>query len=83
MIRKWILRLLFGSNAKSWNEMFIIAVECSETCERTLNREAYLIGRYSKVVDRENQILDAIKNSSDFQLKLRVLEILNENSKEE
>ena len=83
MIRKWILRLLFGSDSQSWKDMFRIAVECNETCKRTLNREAYLIGRYSKVVDRENQILDAIKNSSDFQLKLRVLEILNEKSKEE
>ena len=83
MIRKWILRLFFGNDAQSWSEMFRIAVECSESCKRTLNRELYLIGRYSKVVDRENQILDAIKNSSDFQLKLRVLEILNGKSKEE
>ena len=79
MIRKWILRLLFGSDSQSWKEMFRIAVECNESCKRTLKREAYLIGRYGAIVDRENQILDAVKNSSDFQLKLRILEILNEN----
>ena len=82
MIRKWILSLLFGEDSQSWKEMFRIAVECNETCKRTLKREAYLIGRYSAIVDRENQILDAVKNSSDFQLKLRILEILNGNSKE-
>ena len=80
MIRKWILRLLFGEDAQSWIEMFRIAVECSESCKRTLKREAYLIGRYSNIVERENQILDAVKNSSDFQLKTRVLEILTANS---
>ena len=63
--------------------MVRIAVECNETCKRTLNREVYLIGRYSAIVDRENQILDAVKNSSDFQLKLRILEILNRNKEEE
>lgn len=83
MIRKWILIWLFGEDAQSWKDMFRIAVECNETCKRTLNREVYLIGRYSEIVDRENQILDAVKNSSDFQLKLRILEILNKNSEEE
>ena len=83
MIRKWILRLLFGEDSQSWKEMFGIAVECSESCKRTLKREAYLIGRYGAIVDRENQILDAVKNSYDFQLKMRVLEILNENLEEE
>ena len=77
MIRKWILRFLFGCDSQSWNEMFRIATECSESCRRTLKRECYLIGRYGAIVDRENQILDAVKNSSDFQLKLRILEILN------
>ena len=83
MIRRMILRLLFGEDSQSWKEMFRIAVECNETSKRTLKREAYLIGRYSAIVDRENQILNAVKNSSDFQLKLRILEILNGNSKEE
>ena len=83
MIRKWILRLLFGSDSQSWKEMFRIAVECNETSKRTLTREAYLIGRYSTIVDRENKILDAVKSSSDYQLKSRILEILNENSEEE
>ena len=83
MIRRTILRWLFGGDAQSWKDMFRIAVECNETCKRTLNREVYLIGKYSASVDRENQILDAVKNSSDFQLKLRILEILNGNSKEE
>lgn len=83
MIRKWILRWLFGEDSQTWKDMFRIAVECNETCKRTLNREVYLIGRYSAIVDRENQILDAVKNSSDFQLKLRILEILNRNKEEE
>ena len=80
MIRKWILRWLLGNDEISWNEMFRIAVECNESCKRTLKREAYLIGRYGAIVDRENQILDAVKNSSDFQLRIRVLEILKESS---
>lgn len=83
MIRKWILRLLFGEDSQSWKEMFEIAVDCNESCKRILKREAYMIGRYGAIVDRENKILDAIKNSSDFQLKMRVLEILNENSEVE
>lgn len=83
MIRKWILRWLFGEDSQTWKDMFRIAVECSEISKRTLNREAYLIGRYGAIVDRENKILDAVKNSSDFQLKLRILEILNGNSEEE
>ena len=70
--------MLFGEDSQSWKEMFRIAVECNETCKRTLKREAYLIGRYSAIVDRENQILDAVKNSSDLQLKSRILEILDE-----
>ena len=78
MIRRMILRWLFGGDVQSWKDMFRIAVECNETCKRTLNREVYLIGKYSAIVDRENQILDAVKNSTDFQLKLRILEILNE-----
>ena len=83
MIRKWVLRLLFGEDVQSWKEMFRIAAECNEANKRTLKREAYLIGRYSAIVDRENRILDAVKTSSDLQLKLRVLEIFNENSEEE
>ena len=78
MIRRMILRWLFGGDVQSWKDMFRIAVECNETCKRTLIREGYLIGKYSAIVDRENQILDAVKNSTDFQLKLRILEILNE-----
>ena len=78
MIRRMILRWLFGGDVQSWKDMFRIAVECNEGCKRTLNREVYLIGKYSAIVDRENQILDAVKNSTDFQLKLRILEILNE-----
>ena len=82
MIRKWILRLLFGEDSESWKEMFRIAVDCNDSCKRILKREAYMIGRYGAIVDRENQILDAIKNSSDLQLKMRVLEIINENSED-
>ena len=78
MIRKWLLRLLLGGDPKTWNEVFTIAVECSESCRRTLKREAYLLGRYSTIVDRENKILDAVQNSSDYQLKSRILEILDE-----
>ena len=82
MIRKWILRLLFGEDSESWKEMFRIAVDCNDSCKRILKREADMIGRYGAIVDRENQILAAIKNSSDFELKMKVLEILNENSEE-
>lgn len=83
MIRKRILRWLFGEDSQTWKDMFRIAVECSEISKRTLNREAYLIGRYGEIVDRENKIFDAVKNSSDFQLQLRILDILNENLEEE
>ena len=80
-MRKWILSWLLGGDAKSWKEMFLIAVECSESCKRILDREKYLIERYSAFVDRENAILDAVINSSDLQLKAKVVEILNSDAK--
>ena len=81
MIRKWLLRILFGGDLQSYTEMVRIADECSKSCERTLKREVYLIGRYGAIVERENQILDAVKNSYDLQLKSRIVEILKEESR--
>lgn len=80
-MRKWIMSLLLGGDAKSWKEMFRIAVECSESCKKVLKREEYLIERYSAIVDRENAILKAVSNSSDWQLKAEVIEILNSDAK--
>ena len=80
-MRKWILSLLLGSDAKSWKEMFRIAGECHESCKKILEREKYLIERYSAIVDRENAILKAVSNSSDWQLKAEVIEILNSDAK--
>ena len=80
-MRKWILSLLLGSDAKSWKEMFRIAGECNESCKKILEREKYLIVRYSAIVDRENAILKAVSNSSDWQLKAKVIEILNSDAK--
>lgn len=80
-MRKWILSLLLGGDAKSWKEMFSVAVECSESCKRILEREKYLIERYSAFVDRENAIMDAVINSSDLQLKANVVEILKSDAK--
>ena len=80
-MRKWILSLLLGGDAKSWEEMFRIAVECSESCQRVLEREKYLIERYSAIVDRENAILEAVRNSHDLQLEAKVIEILNSDAK--
>lgn len=80
-MRKWILSLLLGADAKSWKEMFRIVVECSESCEKVLKREKYLIERYSAIVDRENAILQAVRNSYDLQLKAKVVEILNSDAK--
>ena len=80
-MRKWILSLLLGSDAKSWKEMFRIAVECHESCKKILEREKYLIERYSAIVDRENAILEAVRNSYDLQLKAKVVEILNSDAK--
>ena len=77
-MRKWILSLLLGSDAKSWKEMFRIAGECSESCKKVLKREKYLIERYSAIVDRENAILQAVRNSHDLQLKAKVVEILKD-----
>ena len=77
-MRKWILSLLLGSDAKSWKEMFRIAVECNESCKKVLEREKYLIERYSAIVDRENTILEAVRNSYDLQLKAKVVEILKD-----
>ena len=78
---EWILSLLLGGDAKSWKEMFRIAVECHESCKKILEREKYLIERYSAIVDRENAILEAVINSSDLQLKAKVVEILNIDAK--
>ena len=80
-MHKWILSLLLGSDAKSWKEMFRIAGECNESCKKILEREKYLIERYSAIVDRENAILKAVSNSSDWQLKAKVIEILNSDAK--
>ena len=80
-MRKWILSLLLGGDAKSWKEMFRIAVECHESCKKILEREKYLIERYSANIDRENAILKAVSNSSDWQLKAKVIEILNSDAK--
>ena len=80
-MREVILRWLIGGDAKSWKEMFRIAVECHESCKKILEREKYLIERYSAIVDRENAILKAVSNSSDWQLKAEVIEILNSDAK--
>ena len=77
-MRKWILSLLLGGDAKSWKEMFRIACECNESCEKILERQKYLIERYSAVVDREHTILEAVRNSFDLQLKARVIKILED-----
>ena len=83
-MREVILRWLLGGDAKSWKEMFRIAVECHESCKKILEREKYLIERYSAIVDRENAILKAVSNSYDLQLKSKVFEILrDEDVKEE
>ena len=80
-MRKWILSLLLGGDAKSWKEMFRIAVECNESCNKVLERQKYLIERYSAIVDRENSILETVRNSYDLQLKAKVVEILNSDAK--
>ena len=80
-MREVILRWLIGGDAKSWKEMFRIAVECNESCKKVLEREKYLIERYSAIVDRENTILEAVRNSYDLQLKAKVVEILNSDAK--
>ena len=80
-MREVILRWLIGGDAKSWKEMFSIAVECHESCKKILEREKYLIERYSANIDRENAILEAVSNSSDWQLKAKVIEILNSDAK--
>lgn len=80
-MRKWILNFLLGGDAKSWEEMFRIAVECHESCKKILESEKYLIERYSANIDRENAILEAVSNSSDWQLKAKVIEILNSDAK--
>lgn len=80
-MRKWILSLLLDGDVKSWEEMFRIAVECHESCKKILEREKYLIERYSANIDRENAILEAVRNSSDWQLKAKVIEILNSDAK--
>ena len=80
-MRKWFFSLLLGGDAKSWKEMFRIAVECNESCNKVLERQKYLIERYSAIVDRENAILEAVTNSSDLQLKAKVVEILNSGAK--
>lgn len=76
-VHKWILSLLLGGDAKSWKEMFRIACECNENCKKILGREECIIKRYSAIIDRENAILEAVRNSSDFQLMSNVVEILN------
>ena len=80
-MREVILRWLLGGDAKSWKEMFRIAVECHESLKKILEREKYLIERYSAIVDRENAILEAVSNSSDWQLKAKVVKILNSGAK--
>ena len=82
-MRKWILSLLLGGDAKSWKEMFRIAVECHESCKKIVEREKYLIERYSAIVDRENAILKAVSNSSDWRLKAKVVEILRDEDVED
>lgn len=69
--------MLLGSDAKSWKEMFRIACECNENCKKILRREECIIKRYSAIIDRENAILEAVRNSSDLQLMSNVVEILN------
>lgn len=80
-MRKWILSLLLGGDAKSWKEMFRIACECNENCKKILGREECIIKRYSAIIDRENAILEAVRNSYDLQLKAKVVEILNSDAK--
>ena len=80
-MREAILRWLLGSDAKSWKEMFRIACECHESCEKMLERQKQLIESYRAIVDRENAILEVVRNSYDLQLKEKVVEILNSDAK--
>lgn len=77
-MRKWILRLLLGGDAKSWEEMFRIAVECNESCKTILESQKHLLERYSATVDRENEILEEVFNSFDLQMRANVFKILKD-----
>ena len=77
-MREVILRWLIGGEAKSWKEMFRIAVDCHESCKKVLEREKYLIERYSAIVDRENAILEEVINSFDLQMRANVFKILKD-----
>lgn len=82
-MRKLIRNWLFGGDAKSWDDMFKIAVKAHESCIRLLKSNEYLLERFKDVSDRNIALLDAIASSTDiYQLKKTVSCMIDEWQKE-
>lgn len=77
-MREAILRWLLGGDAKSWKEMFRIAVKCHEDCGKMLKRCERLFDLYRITSERQIATLEAVSGASDAQLKKKIIEIYGE-----
>ena len=65
-MRKWILEMLFGSDAGSWNDMFKIALECHESCKKLLKSNEFMLERYKEISSKNIALLNAIAAATNI-----------------
>ena len=78
-MRKWILRWLFGSDAKDYDDMFRIACECHLNCKKMLETNSLLLEKYKYISDEQIDVLRALKDAKSIpDLWLEVMRIMKE-----
>ena len=77
-MRKFLASWLFGGDFVSWKQMFNIAVECHDECEKMLKRMEQVLELYRATSEKQIATLNAIEELGNVELKKKILEIYNE-----
>lgn len=76
-MRKWIVQMLFGGDAKTFDDMFSIAIECHQSCKKLLKMNESLLERYKAISEENLALLYAIRDAKDIpELMLQVIDIV-------
>ena len=77
-MRKFIASWLLGGDIVSWKQMFDIAVDCHDECEKMLKRMEQLFKLYRETSAKQIATLNAIDELGNAELKKKIMEIYNE-----
>jgi len=75
-MRKWILRWLFGSNAKDFDDMFRITCECHASCKKLLQSNEFMLERYKTISSEQLEFLNALKDAPNIPDLMRAIILL-------